>query len=495
MKTERFEDQIRKKLESIQPEFQEKDWANFKAYSGAAKSPFLKNLFSKTIFNAAASVAAASIIFFAGNQYFVNKSLENKIALLEKTIENRQQTISNSRQIGNSAIVNSNEQLAESNTLEENALNPIEDKRNESENFAATKQKSIPVSENNELVSPNLKDNFSANNKSFENKNRLGNSLNNVRQFAARRAGKISFREHYLPDNKKTGFNNNDLTVNKNGLNIIIDNKINHDLSEISSENTANLNSNKLSFSYLQNKGISIDSTRKLKREFNKKDFAYYDEDLIVKKKLSFTLADAYLRTGMVSSISSGKIGYGVNAELFMDQRLSLSVGGRISKLKGNQFPTDQHFFKVNNQNLIDKYHIENPRFKKILNIKEEINLVSIPIRFNYNHPLANGLKLIASVGSDLDLKVKKTVDFEDDRSGFFVVNQNPPRPNFEKNEFVASIENKLLNNMAIGIGAEKRFGKFGAQIKLNDTVRLKNVSYRISKNQIGGEFGIYYQL
>ena len=88
MKPDKFDESIRRKLEGIQPSFQEDDWAKFTAYQ-AAHAPssfsFIKH-YGRALMYSAASVAAAVMVFANVYQYRQNKQLDQQLSQLKSTL-------------------------------------------------------------------------------------------------------------------------------------------------------------------------------------------------------------------------------------------------------------------------------------------------------------------------------------------------------------------------------------------------------------------------
>jgi hypothetical protein len=92
MKTSKFEDTIRRKLESIEPDFQEADWAKMQNYMQAHTPPTFWQQYGSWIgYAAAASVTTVMALMYVGQLKQNNnlvadiKNLRDKIEVIEKT--------------------------------------------------------------------------------------------------------------------------------------------------------------------------------------------------------------------------------------------------------------------------------------------------------------------------------------------------------------------------------------------------------------------------
>lgn len=488
MKTERFEDKIRKKLESIEPVFQENDWVQFNEYS-TAKIASTSSIFKGTIFKIAASVALVGTLFLGISQFISNNDLEKKVANLtaqnEHLLTKQKELEKHIAKKNNIDLYNSNNS-SQALSNEKTLLN-IETSTADQLKIVAgqiskkgsliNKTKSI---DNPEFIAKN--GNSSANKKGdlyFENKNNSANKSN----FSTHDNVKSkNIDSDYLASGKsKSNSNNGLVSINTNessDVNLVsIDNK---------------LISNKLIFNELTKKGIQIDSNRKLLKSLSKSDFAYYRPVDDQNKKLYFTLADAYFRTGISANAAKGLVSIGLNSELFFDQRISLKVGAKKLNLTGQNYKTELNFKVINDREFRDKYNVKVPSTKAILNIREDFEILAVPINLSYYQPLENNLFLIGSIGTDLDIRGKKTIEFNYNKAPFYVVGA-PKESEMDLDKLIQKTEKKAFNNINLSVGAEKRFGKLALQGKIIDQFLVKNIDYR-NKNSIGAELGMYYR-
>ncbi|MCF0064907.1 hypothetical protein MUK70_28925 [Dyadobacter chenwenxiniae] len=87
MKTNKFEDTIRRKLESIEPDFQEKDWANMQRYMRAQSPPSFWQQHSSWIGYAAAASVSMVMAFMYVSQRTQNNHLTADVKKLQHQIE------------------------------------------------------------------------------------------------------------------------------------------------------------------------------------------------------------------------------------------------------------------------------------------------------------------------------------------------------------------------------------------------------------------------
>jgi hypothetical protein len=75
MKTDKFENTIRRKLESISPEFHEDDWTKMQDYMHAHTPPTFWQQYSSWFGYAAAAAVTSVLVFLYTNQLSQNNNL------------------------------------------------------------------------------------------------------------------------------------------------------------------------------------------------------------------------------------------------------------------------------------------------------------------------------------------------------------------------------------------------------------------------------------
>ena len=527
MKTEKFEDQIRKKLESIEPEFTEKDWVNFSEYSTSKLATSAK-IFSSTIFKMAASVAILGTLFISLAQYKINNDLKEKVQNLASQNE---QLLSNQKQL--EKIISSENNISKNNTQTNKAdetiitennlklnekLSDINSKNNleiANNEKVSAKNNEKAINKNNQKTLENAigktenKSEFLTNN----NKNRLKyngpKTKNTIFENDLNEANQISEKGILVKNELEITGNYNNKKVKKSGksgknseysADLSPENQSEQSqFSNISNINNSNEKSiNNLNYSYLANKDLKIDSSKKLQKMLRKGDFAYYKINT-EKKKAYFTLADAYLRTGISGSLSTkGASTYGLNAELFLDQRVSVSTGIYTMNHKLVTYLSPDHYKFETHKDFKEQFKDRVPSQRQVLDITEKRQIMVVPVHINYNHPMANNFKIVASAGSELDINGTSSMNYKLKKGGFLGGPFQPPTAYSEEIElekFTNKLDTKVFNNLYLALGAEKQFGKLAIQAKVYDNFLVKDVTDYRRKNRIGTEIGLFYRL
>lgn len=511
MKTEKFEDKIRKKLESIEPQFQESDWENFQQFSNP-NSVGSNTWYNGSIFKIAASIALIGTMFLGVAQYISNKNLANKLAEITEKNENlliKQKELESTIAKNQKYNFNTNTVNPNSETIEENFTinNPTS---NEISRDSYLKKREENKEIKSLLTSPNKVDQLS------NNKKRSGRKVEIIIENKKEIANKIGdqLEENHIAvsnsnsknNSKKNRLFNQKLNARKSNekINIAQDEFVMAGLNEANINNLepSFIQQKELNINYLTSKNIKFDSVSKFRKLFKRADFAYYKPQKEEKKKLYFTLADSYLRTGIAANVGRDISSYGINSELFLDQRISLKVGAHKFKLEGNSFITEHDFKDETKRDFRDKYQVKVPPTKPILNIQEEYSLLVVPASINYYHPLQNNFFILSSLGTEFDISGTKSIVYNYSKGPFVIITpvdvngQNIGVNDFEDldlDRLSQKTEKKLFNNMTVALGAEKRFGKLAIQGKIIDQFLVKNVEYR-KKNVVTGELGISYK-
>jgi hypothetical protein len=462
MRTDKFEDKIRKKLLSIEPEFSENDWENFQNYS--AKN-YVKpsGIFNQKMFKIVASIGIIGAVFIGLAQYYSQKNLLEKINIL----------------------TTQNEKLQAKQTELENVI------KNKAEMFN-NKADLYGKSQATELENQKQLLNKTINNIEHQNANiERVQKMPNGKYLTQYNLSKSKYLLAITSEKKlqTSGYDKSQShTIDK------ID-KYSSENNFIFSTNTdGEISHNNLTFNTLENRKIQLDTTKKGLKQLKKSDFLYYKLPQ-KSKKLYFTLADAYLRAGLNGSIGKNINSAGFIAELFLDQRLSVSAGANYKKMHFPAYFGERDFNNNSKKPFRDKYNLHDKQIKSVIKIKQLSNIFSIPMHFNYNHPLPNDIKIIASVGTEIDLKTSKKIEFNFERLPFVGPIYNNPQLSALADETIKEdTKTTPFNNIIIGTGIEKRFKNLGIQAKVFDQIAIKETNYR-TKNSLGFEIGLNYKL
>lgn len=117
-------------------------------------------------------------------------------------------------------------------------------------------------------------------------------------------------------------------------------------------------------------------------------------------------------RLGVTGEAGIGQRAIGLVGEVLIARRFALSVGLNSSVLPGEEFLTDQQFFQKTKREFRKYYAPGVPPQYDISNIdRRSINLV-VPVSLGYRMPLGDGFTLVPAVGANLSLRSRERVTF-----------------------------------------------------------------------------------
>jgi hypothetical protein len=477
MQLKNFENIIKQKLESIEPEFTEANWSQFRSYQ-AANANSWENVFLKNkIFKTAAVLLLGSFMAMAVNTYFENQNLKKEISQIKQLLAQNGLNSSNNPIAQIPELHNSNSEKLATNTN----IAPSSDT-----------QSSIQIGQNNssynrdeaKVTAPNSTTNDTP--APLVRKRRLHGKHRQLAQTTA---------HNKLAPNSQAGGNDEFTLLQQPASNLTL---------PANPAQTSTLAENKsveptFAVAQLKNRPLKQFFVQFVPKKLSEKELAYYKPSATTKAKAYLSLASAYMRIGVNKINSQGMRNLGIKTELFLDQRLSLSAGLSKQQNKGNYYLTDLHFKNSQKIDFKDKYRPKLPPVREILNIQEETELLSIPLRFSYNHPTSRNVILIGGIGTDLDLKATQHIEYQYNTSASGIFTNNPSGPvavsiDYREGTFYNDINVKTFNNLAFTLGAEWRKGKLGLQAKLTDITTISANEYR-KKNSLNGELGLMWQL
>jgi hypothetical protein len=428
MKTDQFDDSIKKKLDGIQPTFQEEDWDKFQAFTQAHQVPYWKVLVSKQAMYIAASITIVSLLFTTLTQYYAKKDLQQQLILVTETKD--------SLLVEKQLLAQQVEQQEQKNV--ELAL-ALSTSQNQEKQLKASVQR-LKV-ENY----PSTEVDFSS--------------------------GDWEVAHQGLLHKGQTAIGN---TRRDSQGNLIIKN----------AEESIVKNLAIPDWRKLKSKTWILDSVD-TKAHISKTDFTYYEPEDTTQgsQRMHFSLADAYVRAALGGVVSKAQLGVGAHVELFLDKRLSITAGIQYSQLAVQRYPNDDHFKMRNDFDFRVKFAPKIPFGSPIKNIEEQNTLVQVPIRIGYYLPLKSDFYVLGKVGTDLDISGTRRIDFDfrDKNIEQTISNINSSLETKLLNNYVVSLGmEKRFNNFSIqltptyifeqkSVNYRKDYG-LGGELKLNYT-------------------------
>jgi len=177
--------------------------------------------------------------------------------------------------------------------------------------------------------------------------------------------------------------------------------------------------------------------------------------------------------------------GLGLKGNVSLENRLGLTIGLKYADLKTEHFNTRDDFDRHD-------HHRKNHRFEEHLNghdhatgIDIHSNLIQLPVALSYTFPLPRNFGLGLSVGTDLDLLLNQRLEFDHGADSL-----GPPR----REDFQAKGDAVLFNNLVFSVGLEKQWKGMIFQVQPFIRPRIKELFYKSGETEFGLGFGVMYK-
>lgn len=170
-----------------------------------------------------------------------------------------------------------------------------------------------------------------------------------------------------------------------------------------------------------------------------------------------FKLKNINARFGIATDYSGNRASsVGPAVEIFMGARISFNMGLFVTGKKEVKFKRPKDFNSVTGKQFEDRYiKYIGLRPQKIENIEITTSIIKLPLFINYYIPVKNNLAFILTSGTKLDLSVVETVKYKAERIGgeTFI------------NKFESQHKPRLFNSLYYGMGIQynykRLFGQF----------------------------------
>ncbi len=217
---------------------------------------------------------------------------------------------------------------------------------------------------------------------------------------------------------------------------------------------------------------LVIDSLPKLEKDDSQRKNLTKNK----KTKNHLSLKNLQYQAGLGLEKANTQFGIGIMGELFFSKRFSINVGFKYLNIN-NHFRDSDDFNKQTNKD----FYAATSQFAdtfNIANIAMNYNILQIPVAFNYSIPLKNDFAFLSSVGTDLDISTNLNVKYQE------VVNYSK---DIEKNTSLnVQYHPVLFNNMVLAIGLQKQWNHIILQASPFISPQLKIVDYK-QDNLYGG--------
>jgi hypothetical protein len=444
MKTNKFENTIRRKLESIQPDFQEQDWAKMQQYMQVHTPPTFWQQYGSWIGYAAAASVSTVMAFLYVNQLSQNNALVADMKNLKSQIEVIQKQPAVTVKTDTIFVVQREpadgpytiQETQPESRYTERITRRIESDRRAEANVAETNTESFKI-EPSEI-----------NSGAFRSRVRTGPGLAAApRPFTTQPTAEKGFsdsesasREKYLdPTNSSVGDisenqpNNPNTGISHTGNSLLrlLDDGFTQ---QISFKNGVSMNS-----SYASGRKMSYElanrlSTRQVQRSLNLTSTQWNSGDT---KSAKAQFAKATVSDKKAEQVNKSenvipklplkvpyRFGAGMNiegngqaktvvAEVLLAKKFSITAGINWLKVKPMEFFNEKIFREKNRQDFKKTHPGEVPLAFNVYNINVAPTMVQIPLTVAFRNNIKDNWAYYAGVGTNITVSSKEKISFE----------------------------------------------------------------------------------
>jgi len=542
MKTDKFEKTIRRKLESITPEFHEDDWTKMQDYMHAHTPPTFWQQYSSWLGYAAAATVTTVMAFL-----YINQLSQNNVLLTDvKTLKNQIEVIKNTPAVIQKTDTVYIVQRPQSGKNQDDQQYIVDQRyapqqRNNEGSLATTE---APEAESEIIIKPsNLKSDqnpeITANHATPEF-NRKGLSLaNNERSAAGAEQESISGSDFKSPKNIENGYKPDHL--GESSADVM--NNINRTRSENGIGNSGKGNWAAGSNDGLTNKGTTgrVVFTKTLGAGFDDlkiKSPVQENNIQALSRRMNYGLAKriapARVKSALLASNTSGaklpaseknvaaakktattiprlnlKVPYrfgfaqqweGKNqvktvvAEVIVARRFSISTGLSWLKIKQKDFYSEKSYREKTKKNFREDYKPHLMPFEGIENINIKPSVIQIPLTVAYRNDLKNDFAFFVGAGTNFTVKQKQDVGFDCYRDFY-----NPMKPTIiravRREEVTEKMNLNLVNSVNFSAGIEKSWHPVVLQAEGYLYTYFSPLAPQSSKSGPGFKIKLLYQI
>ncbi len=469
MKTEDFDDAIKRKLESINPTFNEADIERVHQYSIKNRGPFSMLRTSRFIW----PVMGAGMLLTAILTWKITTMYEQRQPVVQQ-------------------IVNQN-------------TTPVlpkitETKTADLKTITKTDSTSPSKTENSNPV-PDKYPSY----KAYTQNSKIASTSKTNKQHAPASAGKVYASSQTAIDPKMSHNNNSPLSHISTDQPDMLNNKPvenksgkNNVSGKLSSDNKSDNTVDNKSNNITDNKIVKANDTLTVaaKNPEEKKDEPTTD---ITKKAPVHNYSDEHTKPG--SSKPSLKIsgmfglgceyaltqtGAGAFVKILANNQFSLNAGFKVMSVNHRYYAGDDQFQQATGYDFKWTYARELSPNCEISNINFTYSLMQIPLAIEYYYPLKKNWTLSASVGTDLDISCASTLKY----TATETYASDGPKP-YDQTYDYSTI---LFNNLDIALGVSKQFGPIAIEASPFTSFQIDKAWYKGNSNLFyGGNVKVFY--
>ncbi len=458
MKTNRFEETIRKKVEGVQPEFAEDDWSRFqKFYKANTSGSFWKTYGSKIAYGAAASFLAGLSIA-CGLLYRQNSEFRKEIAELKQII-NRYENV-DSQSPGDNMELSAPDNAAAGNSTE---YNKDETRPATTETGSKAYTGVNPATVTRRQRTPTV-------------------NAGNSRFGASQEAIAYKDRENIIEAEKLPVSEINPETIAVAATETRINDSRLPELTEIARENKPG----EVTRRGISASGLSRISARKVVFPEKKAPGpSPHAEPQQQKNILPTFITSRPYRIGLTAGRTKNMSTFGAVNEFLLFPNISVTWGINRALYDKLEFFNEKVFIEQTGQNFRKTFGKGGPLVGDVMNITTHSALTQIPLFVGYRQPLRQGFVLTASVGTHLNVRFRQTLEYD-----FWDGHQLRKISGLKYRK----LNYPVVNNFSPALGVEKIFDPVVIQAEAYYHFQDKDIPYVDAPGGVGARLKLLYQ-
>lgn len=529
MKPDKFDEAIRRKLEGIQPSFQEDDWSKFTAYQAAHTSqPFFQRFSGRTAWYTAASVATAMMVFANVYQYQKNKKLDREVVELKANIAKqkdapvrvttRVDTVYITKYIEvkssqlppyDATVPSLNDEISDTfertpretsvanEVLDEGANNEVAtnapdsktlrqranevDSKSTSNSIRSTRENevnSVRGSNYSEVLSRNNLGRNNSNQQIFKESVSIKNSSSLSQKTTLKQLPKTnSYEPTGRPQTETQGQSKEEIrTVSEPEEIAFLEPHT--EIEELAGITPAAAKVERYAYTILSNPSNTATSARATNTS----------SSAAAPPPPSISFKTMKFRIGVGLNIGDKLTSYSAHTSLLLGKFWSLNVGIAKTYVTGPQYYTED-IFKAKTQRDFREWNKKEPIQSPMappqaFNISTNASLWQMPVSLTYRWPVKDGFTFLLSGGTNLNL-------YTSQKFSYFIRERNGE---IEEKEGKFTLKPSLSNSIIAAAGVEKQWKNLVGQAETYIAPYVQKPSYLTENRNIGIRFKVLYQ-
>ncbi|KAA9349374.1 hypothetical protein [Larkinella humicola] len=193
-----------------------------------------------------------------------------------------------------------------------------------------------------------------------------------------------------------------------------------------------------------------------------------------------------HFRIGGSAQLSGGQSGYGLASEVLMGDRLTIGIGLTRLSVSGEEYITEGQYFIKKKTEFRRDYPGKVPGDKRIeiLNIARSGKTWQLPVTFGYRLPVGNSFTITPSVGASFSLEAREKISYTN-RMGPY---------EFMAQKFYEKCSPAVYNNWLVGVAFEKQWSHWVIQANPYLSSPLLSTQFSLNHTSAGMRARLLYQ-